>query len=95
MSKIVKIRSRFKVVKEGPSDDIVLKAAYNGNADYIVSADDHLLALKEFKGIKMVSISDTLELAELLTKCALIISLLILLLLFYLFPIPLFAHYPV
>jgi putative PIN family toxin of toxin-antitoxin system len=57
----VKVRSRFKKVKADPTDDIILRTAYDGKADYIVSGDEHLLALKEFKGIKIVTVSEMLE----------------------------------
>jgi putative PIN family toxin of toxin-antitoxin system len=45
----VKIKSRFKIVKEDPDDDIILRTAYDSEADYIVSGDRHLLSLQEFK----------------------------------------------
>jgi predicted nucleic acid-binding protein len=48
-------------VKADPTDDIILRTAYDGKADYIVSGDEHLLALKEFKGIKIVTVSEMLE----------------------------------
>jgi predicted nucleic acid-binding protein len=58
----VKVKSRFKKVKADPTDDdIILRTAYDGKADYIVSGDEHLLALKEFKGIKIVTVSEMLE----------------------------------
>lgn len=60
VAKIVRIRSRFKVVKQDPDDDIILRTAYDDKADYIVSGDKHLLALKEFKGIKIVTVDEML-----------------------------------
>ncbi len=59
-SEIVSIRSKFKVVKNDPDDDIIVNTAYDGNADYIVSGDDDLLKLKSFKGIKIVTVSEML-----------------------------------
>jgi len=61
-AKIVKIKSRFKVVKQDPSDDLVLRTAYDGGADYIVSGDEHLLSLKEFRGIKILTVNEISEL---------------------------------
>ncbi len=58
---IVKIRSRFKVIEEDPDDDVVLRAAHDGRADYIVSGDKHLLSLKGFRGIKTVTVGQMLE----------------------------------
>ena len=56
----MQIKSRFKAVKEDPDDDIIVRTAYDGKADYIVSGDRHLLALKEFKGIKILTIDEML-----------------------------------
>ena len=61
-AKIVTIKSRFKVVKKDPSDDLFLRTAYDGGADYIVSGDKHLLSLKEFKGIKILTVNEALDL---------------------------------
>ena len=60
-SKIVSAASHFKVVSEDPDDDIVLNTAYDGKADYIVTGDNHLLALKEFKMTKIVKVTEMLE----------------------------------
>jgi len=61
---VVKIRSRFRVVRGDSSDDAILRTAYDGKADYIVSGDEHLLALKEFEGIKIITVSEMLELLK-------------------------------
>ncbi|HEY4699644.1 MAG TPA: putative toxin-antitoxin system toxin component, PIN family, partial [Nitrososphaerales archaeon] len=52
---------RFKVVAEDPDDDLVLNTAYSGKAAYIVTGDRHLLALKEFKGIKILTVNEMLQ----------------------------------
>lgn len=44
-----------KVIPEDPSDDIVLATAVEGKADYLVSGDQHLLKLKKYKGIRILS----------------------------------------
>ena len=59
-ARIVQMKSRFKAIKEDPDDDIIVRTAYDGKADYIVSGDRHLLALKELKGIKIVTIDEML-----------------------------------
>ena len=59
---MVTVRSRFKVVKDDPSDDLFLNTAYDGGADYIVSGDRHLLSLREFKGIKILTVYQILDL---------------------------------
>lgn len=57
----MQVKSGFKAVKEDPDDDIIVRAAYDGKADYIVSGDRHLLALKEYKGIKILTIDEMLN----------------------------------
>jgi putative PIN family toxin of toxin-antitoxin system len=59
--RLVKSRSRFRVVAEDPDDDLVLNTAYDGKADYIVTGDKHLLALQEFKVIKIVTVNEMLQ----------------------------------
>jgi len=61
ISNIVGIKSKFKAVKGDPRDDIVLRTACDGEADYIVSGDEHLLSLKEFRGIKIVTVNEMLN----------------------------------
>lgn len=58
--KLVPVKSRFRVVAEDPDDDIIIRTAYDAKADYIVSGDRHLLALKEFKGIRVVTVDQIL-----------------------------------
>ena len=60
-ARIVQLKSRFNAVKEDPDDDIIVRAAYDGKASYIVSGDKHLLALKEFKGIKILTVDEMLN----------------------------------
>ena len=61
---LVKVRSRFKVVKDDQKDDLVLNTAYSGRADYIVSGDKHLLPLKEFKGIRIITVNEMFDILK-------------------------------
>lgn len=61
---LVGVRSRFKVVKEDPKDDVVLNTAYGGGAEYIVSGDKHLMPLGEFKGIRIVTVRQMLDILK-------------------------------
>jgi len=63
-ARLTRIRSHLDVVREDPDDNAVLEAALNGRADYIVSGDGHLLRLKSFRGIKIVSVNEMLELIK-------------------------------
>jgi putative PIN family toxin of toxin-antitoxin system len=63
-AKFVRLKSKIKVVKEDPDDDIILATAYDGNAEYIVSGDKHLLSLKEFKRIRIVTVDEMLKILK-------------------------------
>lgn len=43
------------VIKRDPDDDKFLACALAGQADWIISGDDHLLSLKHYKGIPIVT----------------------------------------
>lgn len=64
IARFVRVKSKFNVVTQDPDDDIVLRAAYDSRADYIVSGDEHMLALREFRGIRIVTVSEMLELLK-------------------------------
>ncbi len=46
---------KVEAVKDDPDDDKFVACAVEGQADFIVSGDKHVLALKEYQGIKIVS----------------------------------------
>ena len=52
---IVEPKEKIKIVKDDPKDDIFIETAVAGNVDYIISQDNHLLKLKEFRGIKIIT----------------------------------------
>ena len=49
------------VVERDPDDDMFLACAVGGNCQYVVSGDDHLLALKSFRGVEIVSPASFLD----------------------------------
>jgi uncharacterized protein len=57
-AEIVSIKSNFDAVKKDPKDNIIIETAYDGNADLIVSGDSHLLELKSFRGIKIMTVEN-------------------------------------
>ena len=59
---VVTIRRSFKAVPEDPDDDVVLSTAFDGKASYVVSGDRHLLNLGRFRGIRIVTVNEMLEL---------------------------------
>jgi putative PIN family toxin of toxin-antitoxin system len=54
-------KNTIKIIKEDEPDNRVLECAFEGNADYIVSGDRHLLSLKEYQGIKILRPKDFLN----------------------------------
>jgi len=44
-----------------PKDNMFLECAENAKADYIVSGDNDLLLLKQYKNIKIIRTSDILK----------------------------------
>ena len=52
---LVRVLERFKIIKEDPDDNKVLECALASNSEYIISYDKHLLKLKKFNNIKIIS----------------------------------------
>lgn len=54
-SEFVVPEEQIRFIEDDPKDDKFLEAAIAGQVDFIVSGDNHLLALKEFRSIPIVS----------------------------------------
>lgn len=59
MAEAVKSQDRVKVFKDDP-DNRVLECAEAGHADYIVTGDKEMLRLKQYRGIRLISLRDYL-----------------------------------
>ena len=59
---IVKPTEKLNIVKDDPDDNKIIECAVEGSADYIISQDNHLLNLKEYKGIKIIKPEEFLSL---------------------------------
>ncbi len=57
---VVSVKTRVKVVKEDPKDDMVVETAVDGEAGMIVTGDEHLLVMKSFRRIRIVSVDQML-----------------------------------
>jgi len=55
VSDIVEPDIEVDAVKADPDDNKYLEAALEGGADYVVSGDSHLLDMKEYEGIRIVT----------------------------------------
>ena len=52
---IVKPKEKLKVVKADKSDNKIIEAYAESESDYIISGDKHLLMIKRYKKIKIIS----------------------------------------
>lgn len=61
---IINVKTKIKAVKEDPKDDMIIETAIDGGAGIIVTGDNHLLALKTFRGIKVMTVEKMLILLQ-------------------------------
>ena len=54
-SRMIKVRSKFRAVRQDPADNVILNTAHDGRCEFVVSGDHHLLNLKKFKGVRILS----------------------------------------
>jgi len=57
---VCQIKSSFSICKHD-ADNRVLECAIDGKADYIVTGDKHLLEIRKFKSIKIITVSEFLK----------------------------------
>jgi putative PIN family toxin of toxin-antitoxin system len=60
-SEIVDLNRRIEAVNEDPDDNIMLGTAVNGRAAFIITGDKHLLALKEFEDVRIITVDAALR----------------------------------
>jgi len=63
-SEIVEPTAKLDVIKDDPDDNRVLECAKEGKVSYIITNDNHLLKLKEFEGIKIVTPEEFLRILK-------------------------------
>lgn len=61
ISQVMEPKNKIKYIKADPDDDRILECAVEGKANFVVSGDRHLLEIKEYKGIKIISARNFLE----------------------------------
>jgi uncharacterized protein len=64
IAQILAPKRHIVVIQADPDDNMVLECAIAGKADYIVSGDAHLLDLKEFEAIRIVTPAEFLKALE-------------------------------
>lgn len=60
-AELVNIEGESLNLAEDPDDNMILETALVGGAGYIVSGDDHLISLGDFKGIKILTVASMLK----------------------------------
>ena len=61
ISTLIETETKLDIIKSDPKDNIILEASIDGKVEYIVSYDNHLLNMIEFRGIKIISPSEFLK----------------------------------
>ena len=51
---LIRPLKRIKIVKDDSDDDKFVEVAVEGDADFIVTQDKHLLKIKDYQGIKII-----------------------------------------
>jgi putative PIN family toxin of toxin-antitoxin system len=59
---VIATRRNLEVIREDLADNRIIECALEAEADFIVRGNRHLLALREFEGIKIRTTSETLKL---------------------------------
>lgn len=62
LATIVEPTAILHIIQDDPDDNKVLECALEGSVDYIVTQDNHLLKLKNFQGIIIMTPEDFLKL---------------------------------
>lgn len=64
ISEIILPMVKIDIIKEDPDDNKVLECACAAKVDYIVSGDEHLLNLKEYEGINIITTKSILSIIK-------------------------------
>lgn len=62
---VVKPKQKLTIIKDDPDDDKFLECAKEAGAEYIISADPHLLNLEQYEDIQILSPSEFISLDNL------------------------------
>jgi putative PIN family toxin of toxin-antitoxin system len=63
LAELVKSARRVKILKDEP-DNRILECAIYGGADLLVTGDKKILQLREYKGVKIITLKEYLEPSE-------------------------------
>jgi len=54
-AKLIEPKQKIDIIKDDPDDNKVIECAVESSSDYVITYDRHLLKLKEYKGIKIMT----------------------------------------
>jgi len=60
-SEIIEPKNKFNIIKDNPSDNRILECAKEGKSEFIITNDNHLLKLKEFEEIRIITPKEFLK----------------------------------
>jgi len=63
-AEIVEVQRKIDVVREDSDDNLIVECAVSADADFILSGDKHLLNLKEYNNIRIVSAREFLDILD-------------------------------
>lgn len=61
IARIVETKTELNIIKEDPSDNMLLECAVETGTKIIVSGDKHLKKLKTYKGISIITVDELLK----------------------------------
>ena len=61
ISDLIETKTKLDLIKADPKDNIILEVALEEKVEYIISYDNHLLNMIEFRGIKIISPGEFLK----------------------------------
>jgi uncharacterized protein len=53
--RFVETKSKINAVKDDPADDRILECAVDSHSQYVITQDNHLLKLKNYNGVKIIT----------------------------------------
>lgn len=64
LNKIIEIDGNLNAIKDDPDDNIILETAIKSKSEFLISGDNHLLDLKKYDNIKIISCRDFIDMLE-------------------------------
>jgi len=61
---LIQTKAKVDAIKEDPDDNIILEPANEMKIDFIISGDEHLVGLKEFKKARIITAKELLDLVR-------------------------------